>query len=57
MFRSMRSFLRDRRGATVIEYGLIAALVAIGLVTVLGTVGTELTGVFNKVDAGFKRVP
>ncbi|MBV9587158.1 MAG: Flp family type IVb pilin [Alphaproteobacteria bacterium] len=41
--------LRDDRGATAIEYGLIAALIAVAAVTVLGTVGTNLTSVFSTV--------
>ncbi|MDV6332071.1 Flp family type IVb pilin [Asticcacaulis sp. 201] len=42
-------FLRDESGATAIEYGLIAALIAVALITVLGTVGSKLTGTFSKV--------
>ena len=41
--------LNDRRGVTAIEYGLIAALIAIAIVVILGTVGTNLSGVFSKV--------
>ena len=41
--------LRDDRGATAIEYGLIAALIAVAAVTVLGTVGTNLSTTFNTV--------
>ena len=40
---------RDDRGATAIEYGLIAALIAVAAVTVLGTVGTNLTSTFSTV--------
>ena len=36
-------------GATAIEYGLIAALIAVAAVTVLGTVGTNLTSTFTTV--------
>ena len=36
-------------GATAIEYGLIAALIAVAAVTVLGTVGTNLTSTFSTV--------
>jgi pilus assembly protein Flp/PilA len=43
--------LRDDNGATAIEYGLIAALIAVAAVTVLGTVGTNLTTTFS-TDAG-----
>jgi pilus assembly protein Flp/PilA len=41
--------LRDDSGATAIEYGLIAALIAVAAVTVLGTVGTNLTTTFSTV--------
>ena len=37
-------------GATAIEYGLIAALIAVAAVTVLGTVGTNLTATFTTVS-------
>ena len=39
----------DRRGVTAIEYGLIAALIAIGIATAAGTVGTNLTTVFTTI--------
>jgi len=42
-------FLKDESGATAIEYGLIAALVAVVLVTALGALGSNLSGTFNKV--------
>ena len=41
--------LLDDSGATAIEYGLIAALIAVAAVTVLGTVGTNLTTTFGTV--------
>ena len=44
-------FLQDESGATAIEYGLIAALVAIVLVTALTTMGTSLSTTFDKVSA------
>jgi pilus assembly protein Flp/PilA len=44
-------FLADESGATAIEYGLIAALVAVVLVTALSAMGTKLSGTFNKVSA------
>jgi len=45
----LQRLLRDDRGATAIEYGLIAALIAVAAVTVLGTVGTNLSSVFSTV--------
>ncbi|WP_228244045.1 Flp family type IVb pilin [Porphyrobacter sp. GA68] len=41
---------RDEDGATAIEYGLIAALIAVGLITALGALGTSLSGTFQKVS-------
>ena len=39
----------DARGVTAIEYGLIAALIAVAAVVVMGTVGTNLSGIFSQV--------
>jgi len=41
--------LRDESGATAIEYGLIAALIAVAAVATMSTVGTNLKGVFGSV--------
>ncbi len=43
--------IRDESGVTAIEYGLIAALIAVAAVTVMGTVGTNLSTTFSKVAA------
>ena len=40
----------DRRGVTAIEYGLIAALIAVVIIGVLTDVGTSLRNVFNTVN-------
>ena len=49
----MRTFLKqlfdDQTGPTAIEYGLIAALIAVAAVTVMGTVGTNLSSTFNTI--------
>lgn len=39
----------DECGATAIEYALIAALIAVGLLTVLGDVGTAIQTVFQSI--------
>jgi pilus assembly protein Flp/PilA len=44
-------FLKDESGATAIEYGLIAALIAVAIITALTAVGTKLGGTFNNVAA------
>ena len=41
--------LKSESGVTAIEYGLIAALVAVAIVTAVTLVGTNLTTVFNNV--------
>lgn len=41
----------DRRAVTAIEYGLIAALVAVVIITAVSTIGTNLTSTFNKVSS------
>ena len=51
MSQFISRFLHDESGATAIEYGLIAALVAVVLVTALTALGTNLTGTFDKVSA------
>jgi pilus assembly protein Flp/PilA len=49
MFTTILKLLRNEDGATAIEYGLIAALIAVAAVTVMGTVGTNLTNTFTTV--------
>jgi pilus assembly protein Flp/PilA len=51
MLYLMRSLTSDTRGVTAIEYGLIAALIAVAAVVIMGTVGTNLTGTFSQVAA------
>ena len=41
--------LRDEQGATAIEYGLIAALIAVAAITAMGSLGNQLTATFGKV--------
>jgi len=43
--------IQDEAGVTAIEYGLIAALIAVAAVTVMGTVGTNLSQTFSRVAA------
>ena len=50
MMTIAKRFLKDENGATAIEYGLIAALVAVAVVGALTSLGTGLTGLFTKVN-------
>ena len=43
-------FIRDDSGATAIEYGLIAGLIAVVVVTSITTLGTKLTNTFTNVS-------
>ncbi|MGB7042367.1 MAG: Flp family type IVb pilin [Xanthobacteraceae bacterium] len=52
--RSLRSFLRDQSGATPIEYGLIAAGIAVAIVTVVASIGTSLNTTFGSVSTALK---
>ena len=44
-------FMKQEEGATAIEYGLIASLIAVAIVGVLVTLGPALSGVFAQVQA------
>ena len=46
----IKKFVRDTKAATAIEYGLIAALIAVAAITALSNVGTSVSTTFNKVD-------
>ncbi|MBN3773854.1 MULTISPECIES: Flp family type IVb pilin [Burkholderia] len=51
MIEKIAWFIQDQDGVTAIEYGLIAALIAIGIVVALTTIGTDLKTVFSTVAA------
>ena len=44
-----KNMIRDEDGATAIEYGLIAALIAVAAVTAMGALGDQLFATFNSV--------
>lgn len=45
-------FAKDESGATAIEYGLIAAGIALAIIAAVQGVGTKLTSTFTSVSAG-----
>ena len=45
----LRRFLKDRSGATAIEYALIAALMAVAIIAAIGTLGDNLTTAFTNI--------
>lgn len=42
-------FVRNESGATAIEYGLIAGLIAVVIITTVGLVGTDVNGAFQAI--------
>jgi pilus assembly protein Flp/PilA len=50
MVTILKSFVRDESGATMIEYGLIAALVSVAAIAALVTLGGDLTTIFGHVS-------
>ncbi|KAI3592639.1 Flp pilus assembly protein, pilin Flp [Cupriavidus sp. U2] len=48
---SLKTFLHDDDGVTAIEYGLIAALIAVVIIATVQTVGTNLSSVFSFIGA------
>ena len=50
----VRSFVKNEAGATAIEYGLIAALIGVVIITAVTTLGTKLDSTFTAVSAALK---
>ena len=46
----IRKMLKNEKGATAIEYGLIAALIAVAAIGAMSSLGGKLTNTFNKVS-------
>lgn len=54
MFKTLKHFVANESGATAIEYGLIAALIAVVIIGAVTAVGTSLSTTFNNVSASVK---
>lgn len=50
MIKFARKLFANTKGATAIEYGLIAALIAVAAMTAMQNLGTTLNGTFSTVD-------
>lgn len=50
LMSNMQRFLHDEEGVTAIEYGLIAALIAVVIIAGAGAVGTSLNAAFNYIS-------
>ncbi len=51
MIQFIRSFMAEESGATAIEYGLIAAGIAVAIIGAVGLLGGSLEGMFTEVGA------
>lgn len=47
-----KNILNDEAGATAIEYGLIAALIAVAIMATVGGLGSQLDSTFSKTSSG-----
>ena len=54
MRRFVKRFGRDESGATAIEYGLIAAGIAVAIIAAVGLLGDSLTSLFGEVDTALQ---
>jgi pilus assembly protein Flp/PilA len=52
--RSILNFLSDESGATAIEYGLIAAGIALAIIAVVNGLGTNLNTKFTDINSSLK---
>jgi pilus assembly protein Flp/PilA len=50
----IKKLIRNSKGATAIEYGLIAALIAVAGIAAFGAVGNGVSGTFNKASDQLK---
>ena len=50
----MRAFFKNQSGATAIEYGLIAALIAVAIIGAVTTLGNETSSAFKEVSDAMK---
>lgn len=53
---ALKGFLRDEEGATAVEYGVMVALIAAAIVTVVFFVGQQVKNAFQKVCASLGNV-
>jgi pilus assembly protein Flp/PilA len=61
MFQSIAAkligrFVRDQRGATMVEYGLLVALVAVAVIAAVTTLGGSINSFFQSADDGLNGV-
>lgn len=53
----MTRFVREEEGQDLIEYSLLAALISVVCITILGQIGTSVTGLFTRINNALLAVP
>lgn len=56
IMNSIKKFILDDTGVTAIEYGLIAALIAVGIIAAVTTIGERLVLAFEKIRDGLSAI-
>lgn len=54
MEKLITRFKDDENGATAIEYGLIAALIAVAVIAAIGAVGNAVSTTFSEIESGLE---
>jgi pilus assembly protein Flp/PilA len=52
--RTLNQFFADESGATAIEYGLIAAGIALAIIAIVNGLGSNLNGMFTSINSSLK---
>ncbi|MBB4086389.1 pilus assembly protein Flp/PilA [Sphingomonas carotinifaciens] len=55
VMQALRAFLKNNKGATAIEYGLIAALIAVAAIATMTTLGSNLNKTFSNVASNIDK--
>ncbi|ACC74394.1 Flp family type IVb pilin [Paraburkholderia phymatum] len=50
MKNAIKQFLREEDGVSAIEYGLLAGLISVAIITTVGLIGTNLNTVFSTIQ-------
>ena len=53
----LKRFVADESGATAIEYGLIAAGIALAIITIVNQLGSQITTTFSNIKSGMAAQP
>ncbi|MBC6981647.1 Flp family type IVb pilin [Caulobacter sp. 17J80-11] len=57
MTKFVTRFIKDESGATAIEYGLIAALIAVAIIGAVGALGKQVKATFTAAETGMANPP